>query len=692
LLAYVLLLAPAPVFSQSDRAHDNLQGVLSRQPLKPPLRNAVVTLRFSPNGRALMVQNPSGIYLLSRDPLNLRMHISAEDFYSARFSFDSQAITAIGYGLALDREKVPGGPRVEQRNLPFQDGCLDAELSPGADFFACLLPDFKLIVYQLSTNEVIFSDSFEISSFPLPIVFIPLDSRTAFPGPFGFRLANDWESMAGRGMNFLSMSFSPDGKILLVKKGLEAFSVDLSTRRKSSLPGALHKRLYDSFCLEDDDRVLLPSGEKEAGPVSISLKTGEILASPSFKAERVRLAGNPRYALLSDDGVVGDRVFDLQENRELYAPDNVSIDVFGNEMAVLNRRGTLFLYPIGEKLPFLSVDLPLDALPVLRAAAVSPSLDRLAFSVDGSGAAFQTATGERTYSSPPFSAAHFPDQSSAYLLLRRNGRNPPRVVHLDLASGESAPAWSAGKDQLHAGGTVFFEYGFESPMGHGIPVIQESGLPYRLRALDPASGKELWKREFSQQPPVPFADPQGERLILAWDGDSLGAEMAAKRIPAVWRTFKKTKRTKLVTYFEVLDARSAQPVGGVLIQRGSGPYSFDAAFSVGDALFLVRDGRRISVLALQDGSVRAQLIGGMPAANAQSKLFAFEEAPGRLVICDLATGAKLSQHIFLNPIAYTHFSADGTRLLVLSKYQTAYILDVSFLRRAPPSPSASAPR
>ncbi|MGB6670459.1 MAG: hypothetical protein WBE73_19100, partial [Candidatus Acidiferrum sp.] len=170
------------------------------------------------------------------------------------------------------------------------------------------------------------------------------------------------------------------------------------------------------------------------------------------------------------------------------------------------------------------------------------------------------------------------------------------------------------------------------------------------------------------------------------------AEEAAKRLPAVWQLFKKAKRAKLDTYFEVLDALSGQPVGGVLMQRGSGPYSFDAAFSVGDALFLVRDGRRISVLSLQDGSERAQIVGGIPAANAQSNLFAFEEGPGRLFICDLATGAKLAQHSFPHAIAYTHFSADGNRLFVLTKYQLAYILDVSSLRHIQPPASAPAPR
>lgn len=687
-LLCVQLFAFAKAFPQTIRPQEDLHGVLSRQPLKPPLRNAEVTLRYSPDGRSLMVQNPSGIYLVSREPLALRAHIAAENVYPARFSFDSQAITVIGHGLALNRERVPGGPRLEQTELPFHDGCLDAELSPGADFFACLMPDFKLIVYQLSAHAVIFSDFLDTSIVPSNIILIPLDPGTALSGPFGFRLANDGESLAGKGMNFLPLNFSPDAKTLLVKNNSEIFSVDLATHQRTLLPGALHKLLHGSFCLQNGENVLIDAGEEKTGPAIASLKTGKVLATLPFKAAKARLASNSRYVLLSDDGIAGDRVFDLEETRELHVPDNLSIDIFGSEMAVLNEKGSLFLYHMGEILPFLSADLPLDSLPVLRAAAVSPSLDRFAFSVDGNGAVFQTATGELISSVPRFSAAIFSDQYSAYLLLPSRLDSPSRVVQLNLQSNKSAPAWSGGKGQLHSGGTVLLEYTMENTTGHRFVVNQANDIPYRLRALDSATGKELWKREFLEDSPVSFADPQGERLVLAWNGNSPGAEEAAKRIPAVWGNFKKAKPTILDTYFEVVDARSGQSVGGVLVQQGSGPYRFDAAFSVGEALFLVKDGKRVSVRSLQDGSLKAQFVGGMPAANAQSNLFALEEGSGRLILYDLATAAKLGQHIFPDSIAYTHFSADGNRLLVLTKHQVAYILDVSSLRQTPAPASA----
>jgi len=689
LLGSVQLLAIAAATPQSALPHEELRGVLSRQPLKPPLRNADVILRYSPDGRTLMVQNPSGVYLFSREPLTLHAHLAAEEVYPARFSLDSQEISVIGHGLTLNREKLPGGPILEQRELPSHDGCLDAELAPGAEFFACLTPALNLVIYRLSSDELIFSVSSEQMNSPNRIVYIPLDPDIAFPSPFGFLLANNWDSMANKGRTFISMNFSPDGKMLLVRNEWEAFTVDLTTRRKTSLAGWLHKRLQASFAMQNDERVLIASGEKEASPVIVSLKTGGIIGNPSFKADIVRLATNPRYALLSDAGSPGVRVFDLEQNRELDPPTNLSVDIFGNEMAVLNERGSLFVYHVGEKLPFLAADLPLDSLPVLRAAAVTPALDRIALSVDGNSAAFKVATGERTYTGPRFSAAEFPDQTSAYLLLPRNGINPPRVLQVALASGRTTHAWSGGKDHLRSGGPVLLEYALAVPLRHRL-VTQQNDIPYRLRALDPATGKELWKREFFETGPVPFADPQGDRLVLGWNATSPHAASAAKRIPSVWEIFKHAKISKLDSYFEILDARFGKSVGGVLIQVGSGPASYDAAFSAGDALFLLKDRKRVSVYSLLDGRLEARLVGGIPTANAENNLFAIEEGPGRLFIYDLATVTKLEQQFFSEAIAYIHFSVDGNRLLVLTRHQVAYVLDLSAVRTArssePPQP------
>jgi hypothetical protein len=674
----------------------NVHNVLSERPLSPPLRNSQVTVRYSPDGRYLMVQDPSGIYLLSRDALKLVAYLAIEETYPAQFSHDSQSIVTIGHDLTLRRTRLPTAELLEEKVLPAHDDCLDAALSPGADFFACFTPEFKLIVYQLSTLQPIFSESTEPPAtnrfLAPPIFYVPLDPGTAFAGPFGFLLSNTHDARVKSGHKLLSMFFSPNGNTLYETSAVGGFRLDLSTRQKSSLPASIRKRYEDSMCALENDRVLIVGGKKDQDPEMLSLTSGNLLANPPLKADTAFTAANPRYALLSAAHDPGLQVFDTGQNRLLDVPDNLGLDVFTNELALLNDRGILFLYHLGERLPFLSAELPLDRLPILRTAAVTPTLDRIAFSVAGNGAAYQLATGERLYSGRVFSAADFSDPSSLFLLEPSGPAAPSQVVRLMLPSAESAIAWTCGRYPAVSGGSVLFEY-LPGPLNLFGPasLILEGEPPYHLRALDLATGKELWNRNLSEDPPIPFADPQGNRIVLGWYAKSAGAEAEAKRIPSVWESFKKAKLDKEDTFFGVLDARSGDSLGGVLIQVGSGPLSYDAAYSVGNALFLIKDGKRVSLYSLQDGSLKARFVGGMPVASASAGLFAIEEGPGRLVFYDLASAAKLDDQLFPDAIAYTHFSADGRRLLVLTRHQVAYILDVSSLRNLPQASPAASP-
>jgi hypothetical protein len=685
--------------AQSQRTED-LRGVLSRQVLNPPLRSASIAVRYSSDGTYLMVQDPVGIYIFSREPLTLRGYFSAQDSYPAQFSFDSKTLVSIGNGLTMTRAKLPLGEKLEEKELPIHDSCLQGLLSPGGEFFACLGPDFRLTAYQLSTDRAVFSQILEQKSTPYPIVFIPLGEESAFSTPFGFRLSNDWDAMVNRGMTYASLFFSADGRTLFANGPLDAFRIDLTSGQKSALPSAVKKHKLATFSILKDDLLLVAGGEKEmSAPEILSLRNGHEVAAPSFKADAIHLATNPRYALLADDGKTGLRIFDLDQNREWEAPPNLGLDVFGDEVAAVDEHGYLFVYKLGQRLPIRASDLPLDHLPLLRAAAATPDLDKLAFSVVGSGAVFSLTTGQRLYSALHFSSANFSSPSSADLLVPASLSAASHAIHVDLGSTlvmtNSRTTWSGGKDLLRSGGAVLLEYAFASPMGHGLPVVRmheaENDIPYQLRGLDPATGKELWKLDFSENFPIPFADPQGDRFVLAWNAKAEGAESAAKRIPSAWEVYKHAKVTKLDTFFEVMDARSAKPVGGVLVQQGSGPFSYESAFSVADALFLVKDGKRVSEYSLSSGNRLAQLVGGMPSASSQNGLFAIEEGQGRLCIHGLATAAKLDEHPFRDAIDYTRFSADGKRLLVMTTHQVAYILDVSTIRPTPQPPPTPNP-
>jgi len=123
----------------------------------------------------------------------------------------------------------------------------------------------------------------------------------------------------------------------------------------------------------------------------------------------------------------------------------------------------------------------------------------------------------------------------------------------------------------------------------GLSFPQGSGVPFHLRARDSATGKELWSRFFTGVPPIAFADPQGDRLVLSWKAKSAGAWAAAKREPVLKDALKKAKLTDHDSFLEALDARTGKSVGGVLVQSGTGPANFDSIFSCGQSIIFSRD-------------------------------------------------------------------------------------------------------
>ena len=687
----------------------NIHSIIAQAKLSPPVRSPEVSLRYSPDGNYLLLQDPAGVAVLLRNPLRILLHISADNIYPVEFSRDSQSLVLVSRGLSFAKWRLPDGEKIANGNLPGQEECSDGRLSPGGEFFACLKPDLHFVLFDISAAKNVFEESL---SPPLPpgpgglrsfypanlLYFSSIDFDSAFPGPFGLIRTNGPESNPNGRLYYSSIHFSPDGKVLLARAPKGYFGLDIAAKKSFEPHGAV-QRVAGAIALPTSDRVIAAENGKDfpssKNATVLSLYNGDTLANLSLSAGRLQMATNPRYVLQYNFSADGQNcaAFGLEQNRALDIPPAVALDVRADEFAVYTPNGSIALYRIGERNLLANLPMPLPSLPSLRGASVTPNLDKVAFSVNGIGVIFDLATGQRVATLPKFSAVNFLDQGQASLLFPRFDEDPTHVSRVDLSAGTLSPSWQVEKDHLllRSGGAVLLHYSPLKNMRMAAGDFPEMGMgpPYTLRALDPATGKELWKREFKDNPPVPFADPQGERLVLGWKAKSSEAKSAASHSPAAREILKNAKVTDHDTYFEVLEARSGNSDGGVLVMAGNGAASFDAAFSVGDMLILQKDSTRVSLYSLLDGQLKARLVGLRPSAAVETRLLALDMGEGRLGVFDLNTGTKLDEQIFPEAIAYTHFSADGKRVFALTEHQTAVILDVSKVRgeqaAAPPT-------
>ena len=693
------LLAAPP---QSTQSRQNLHSVLSHVKLTPPLRSPEVSLRYSPDGNYLLLQDPAGVAVFLRNPLQILFHISTENAYPAQFSVDSKSVVLVFRDLSFTKWRLSDGGRIAQGDLPGKEECVDGQLSPGSEFFACLQPDLHFVLMEISSKRIALdefvppalpSTSGNLRSFHPPIVhfFISLDNESAFPSPFGILRTGAPRANPNRSLSSSSIYFSPDAKMLLAGYAKNLFGIDVPARKRFDPPGQVQKAFQGAIVLQSAERFIASGspkgGPSEAAATVLSLRNGEVLAKIPVSATRLSMASNPRFLISHKTAPDGPSAaaFDLEQNLSLETPPALALDIYGNELAVYTVNGSIAFYRLGERDLLAHLPLPLSTLPLPRAAAVTPNLDKLALAIDGAGALFDISSGQRLSTLTQFSAANFLDEQEASLLFPRLRDEPPHISRVSISNGVVSPSWEIGKEQqLRSGGPVLLEYSFLKGAESFLGEIPPSGAqaPYELHALDQATGKELWKRQFKDNPPTPFADPQGQRLVLGWRAKSSEAKSVMAHNPAVSDLLKGTKLTDHDSYFEVLDAQSGASIGGLLVTVGNGPTTFDAAFSVGDAVVLEKDGVRVSIYSMRDGQSKARLVGVWPSATAESNLLALNLGGGRLGIFDLTSGAKLDEQVFPDGLAYTHFSADGERLFVLTEHQTAVILDVTQVRNA----------
>ncbi len=664
-----------PALSESSAAPD----VLSHQKLTPPLLGNTV-LRFSPDGSRFLVQVGSGLFVLSRSPMQILMYASVGEAYPAMFSSDSQGLTVLGHNLVLTTWQLSNPRNPKQQGLPADRGCLDVQLSTDTLWITCLGPDLSLELYRTSDLQRVFSQKIGPDMPAAVHLRLPIRRDSPFATPFGFMSANDFTPLEGRGALHAPLFFSPDGKFLLLNEESASFRLDLPSLTKTNLPAFFHRHPRSVRGIFSPDAALVSDPKKDPGYAIVSLRNGEVLTSMTFSADTASPATNPRYALLAHLESSGTTLFDLQKNIPVTIPLNLAADVWGDELALLDAEGEVRLFHLGGEQAVAVGRLPLAPLPQLRSALVDPALATLAVSLSGAAGTFDLNTGKRLASLKSFHGVSFASSESAFLSEPVRGKPASTVQHWtrNQQSSADSPDWIADKaadfvPSRHS----FVSYSFYSLKAGDLHRSgRNSEIPFELRGLDPATGRELWQHSYQFDPPVPFADPQGGRIVLGWKANTESARSSAKHFPGTHDAYKKQKIKDLDSYFEVLDAGSGASLGGVLIQFGSGPATFDSAFSEGDFLFLAKDLYRLSVFHLGDSVLLGRLRGAHPTVSAEPKILALDEGSGKLALYRLADISKVALRQFPDSISYLCFSEKGDRLLVLTAHQEVFILDV----------------
>jgi hypothetical protein len=443
------------------------------------------------------------------------------------------------------------------------------------------------------------------------------------------------------------------------------------------------------------DRAITTSIEHRNEANVVSLPDGDVVGKLDFTG-LFRATGNPRYAIAISFDMSGVKLVDLQTNKPVATLSMAGNDVDDKLIASYTEDGLLTLTQIGAAQPSVRVRIPASPLSLVRTAAVSPGLETIVLGIDGSAGAYSVATGKRIAGFLALGGAWFPDDHTCYIRIPGVpgfGPTSSTLQSLDLKTGTTSNVATLQEmnyqNENTSSGSVLLAHRVKPPVPGAMPVMGGRSFPYEIHALDPATGKELWQRVFeidpySQTPsikstPVVYTDPQGDRIVLGWGARTPGGKEAADHSATAKNQMKQVKVTDHDSVFEVLDARSGKTIGAAFAQT-PGPDTFDSAFSERDWLVLAKDGRSVTVISLSTGEQIFQGAGLLPAISADAGLLSFAGDGAHLTVVNLKTPAQKRDYTFANNVAYSHFSADGKRLLAMTDDQTVYVVDAAGVR------------
>ncbi len=158
LAAVILAIAIAPAAAENQ------------PPATAPLRQ----LRFSPDGRYVLVQDEAEVTVLTAHPLAILFRIPAHDARDVQFTPDSRQVVFVSSTSHLQRWSVAARTRAAMQDLPVT-ACGTERLSPDARFLACVDPQGTLRLVDAKTGET----SIEVAKYGRQLIdFTRLDSSS----------------------------------------------------------------------------------------------------------------------------------------------------------------------------------------------------------------------------------------------------------------------------------------------------------------------------------------------------------------------------------------------------------------------------------------------------------------------------------------------------------------------------------
>jgi hypothetical protein len=638
---------------------------LTEVALTPPLHMDLERLHFSRDGKYILAQDESSVFVLSRDPFKLLFRFDAEKALPAEFSPDSQRIVFHTPGLHTEEWSIPDHKIIASHEPVTRQDCIQTKFSPdGRTLFCISLFDDNFPAYlglallDPATGQVFFQ------------------KKDFFQPSYVFLWSLVLSRQSINPVDIMPSSLSADGNTLLIGPSYAKLAFDLRSRTPIPVGHELKSTVTGPYAFLGNDKVVgVADNSKESGV--FSFPDGKRVQTTPLGVSELHSAsgGNYVFSQTIDNYAVG--LADLSAARFIAASKTAAMDVWDGWLINENADGSVLLRRLAnDTTPHQNAILPLSPLgPGLR-AIVSADSRFLAISTRTRAGVWDLNSGKQAILLRRFNAAVFAPDDSFYFELPKDGKQDRGLYHATLTPVASKPVTYKEDDHTYLASGILQEW---KPSGKK----QVELIVHNL-----ADNSVLWRRTFDGEEPARAANINPGTLILSFPFKTDFAKTRFKADGTLAAAASAIKNKDTGRLIQVLDVTNGNILHELVIEV---PLTYEGVIGinvVGDQLYLTSDGNRTMVYGLATGAQFHQIFGYLIAADSTSGRICTVNRRDEAAVYD-PEGHQLADFYMGSPLRFATFPPNsptpGSRLLVLTADQKVRTMEI------PPPPSEAVP-
>jgi hypothetical protein len=633
---------------RSTAGKEELPGLIKKTELKPALRSDLFFIRFSPDGKLLLAQDPGSIFVLGRDPLANLFRIDAPDVYDAQFSPDSREVIFYDKGLRVEKWEIASHKRSFAQELVVPGGCNETSLSPSGDVLACMNGEFELQLIDVTSGQSFFTKK----NFYEP----------TYSDLFSILIA---ALLREEGAHLFTMGFSPDNHYFLIGRNGTALGYDLKARNEIKLPGKIKELAASAFAFTGPDRMAGVNPGKTAKSALVHFPSGETIEELALGMQALSSSADGKYLLLRPVANAAVGAIDLAANKAVMGFKKPAFDAYGGNYVGELADGEIVISTISPNQAVARIALPQSPLAGLRASAFSPDGNWLVLSGRTRGAVWNLADGGRKMHIRGFEGSYF-DHDSVVVKVSKFGETEPQMAKLEPLTNAASAMYVVKEEHVSQLGDLLITL---NAAGKSHYVFEHS----TMEVHDVQANKLLWARDFAKQvPSLKRATGASVLTLLFTDYDSIKTE--TKNNADLARQLNAVDSKKDAYLVEVVEAQTGKNLGGIVVDTNKLSFRVHSAMASGDTVVVSDSKNRTLVYSLKSGQQRGKVFGQVRALSNTGDKLLVENESGQSDLYDSSSLKLLAHYTFPARISLAEFGPAGDTVSVLTSDQVVYSL------------------